>query len=81
MAEPDLWLKAADIYFDARQYAGEVSDARVLQLATEWDIDLCDPLMVRQLPNGRFMLVQGRHRLLAARMRSERVPCRYEPRA
>jgi hypothetical protein len=57
--------------------------ARLLvnRIARDWDWSLCQPLLVGRRPEGPLMVVDGQHRLAAARLRGDisDLPCVVVP--
>lgn len=47
------------------------------RIAREWDWGLCQPLVVASRPGGSYYVIDGQHRLEAARLRGdiEQLPC------
>lgn len=59
------------------QRTGSVSNDKVLRIASKWSWLACGALIVAERPDGRLFVVEGQHRLLAARKRSDitQLPC------
>lgn len=68
-----LWVD--DAY--QRDPTGPVSQGLIRQIATHWDWRLCQPLAVAERDGGTRWVVDGQHRLLAARLRGDiaELPC------
>lgn len=49
----------------------------IRRIAREWNWDLCQPLVVARRPGGALYVIDGQHRLQAARMRGDiaQLPC------
>lgn len=62
----DLPLDVIDV--DREMYQRPLQ-SHVRKIARDWNDDKCDPLMVNYRNNGRFYVIDGQHRLEAARMR------------
>lgn len=60
-----------------RSIDGGSSRTLVRRIAREWDWALCQPLVVAQRPDRRLFVVDGQHRLAAARLRRDirDLPC------
>lgn len=53
----------------------------VSRIARQWNWDLCQPLAVARRPSGALFVIDGQHRLAAARMRGDidDLPCVVTP--
>lgn len=60
-----------------RTIATGTSQTLIRRIAMFWDWGLCQPLTVARRADGRLMVVDGQHRLAAARMRNDihDLPC------
>lgn len=60
-----------------RSVEGEASQKLIRRIAQHWNWDLCQPLVVAARPDGSRMVIDGQHRLVAARMRGDiaQLPC------
>jgi hypothetical protein len=47
------------------------SQALIRQIARHWDWDLCLPLVVSRRADGSLYVIDGQHRLAAARIRGD----------
>jgi hypothetical protein len=76
LSSREIWVKplALALSVDPRQ---ELSRTLIRRIAMFWDWSLCQPLAVARRADGSFMVVDGQHRLEAARMRGdiEDLPC------
>lgn len=74
------YLRPEEISIDpAYQRSIEAPDSQTLirKIAQHWNWDLCQPLVVAARPTGDLMVIDGQHRLAAARMRGDitQMPC------
>ena len=53
------------------------SQSLIRKIAQHWNWDLCQPLVVAARPTGEMMVIDGQHRLAAARLRGDidQLPC------
>lgn len=60
-----------------RSLEAAASQALIRRIATHWDWGLCQPLFVARRADGGLFVVDGQHRLEAARLRSDiwQLPC------
>ncbi len=60
-----------------RSIEGEDSQRLIGSIAREWNWDLCLPLVVSRRPDGNLFVIDGQHRLEAARLRGDitHLPC------
>lgn len=60
-----------------RSIENSSSQAMIRAIAKGWNWDLCQPLFVARRDDGRMFVVDGQHRLAAARMRGDidQLPC------
>ena len=54
-----------------RSLDSEQSQQLVRAIAQHWNWDLCQPLVVARRPDGKLYVIDGQHRLAAARMRGD----------
>jgi len=68
-------LQIDDAYQRSLEASG--SQALVRRLAVHWDWGLCQPLFVARRDDGRLYVVDGQHRLAAAKLRGDiwQLPC------
>jgi len=74
------WVAPADLQVDGGYQRGmeePASQTLVRRIAQHWDWGLCLPLVVSRRPDGALMVIDGQHRLAAARMRGDvaHLPC------
>jgi len=68
------YLPPAMLQIDAsyqRSMDGEASKSLVRAIATAWNWDLCQPLVVARRDDGGLFVIDGQHRLAAARLRGD----------
>ena len=68
------YVLPAQLQIDAayqRSLEGEQSQTLVRGIAQYWNWDLCQPLVVARRPDGKLYVIDGQHRLAAARMRGD----------
>ena len=55
----------------------ESSQTLIRKIAQHWNWDLCQPLVVAGRPTGELMVIDGQHRLAAAKLRGDidQLPC------
>jgi len=60
-----------------RSIAGGDSQSLIRKIAQHWNWDLCQPLVVSRRDNGDMYVIDGQHRLEAARLRGDiaQLPC------
>ena len=60
-----------------RSLDAETSKTLIRKIAQYWNWDLCQPLVVARRPGGALFVIDGQHRLEAARMRRDiaQLPC------
>ena len=54
-----------------RSIEADDSQRLIRQIAQHWDWDLCQPLMVSRRRDGALFVIDGQHRLAAARLRAD----------
>lgn len=54
-----------------RSLGSEQSQQLVRGIAQHWNWDLCQPLVVARRPDGKLYVIDGQHRLAAARLRGD----------
>lgn len=54
-----------------RSLDGSPSQALIRRIAQHWNWDLCQPLVVARRDNGGLFVIDGQHRLAAARLRGD----------
>lgn len=74
------WRRIPELQIDASYQRGIETDrsrSLINRIAQAWDWNLCQPLAVAKRADGSFMVVDGQHRLAAARLRSDiyDLPC------
>lgn len=74
------YLRPSEIGIDPayqRSIDAPGSQALIRKIAQHWNWDLCQPLVVAARPTGALMVIDGQHRLAAARMRGDidQLPC------
>lgn len=74
------YLRPSEIEIDPtyqRSIENGGSQSLIRKIAQQWDWDLCQPLVVAARPSGQMMVIDGQHRLAAARMRGDidQLPC------
>ncbi|MGX7896873.1 DUF6551 family protein [Tsuneonella sp. HG222] len=74
------FMQPSELSVDAsyqRSTEGRASEALIRRIAQYWNWDLCLPLVVSRRPDGALMVIDGQHRLQAARLRSDisQLPC------
>lgn len=80
-APPSLeWIPLDQLNIDEgyqRSIENETSRRLIKRIAISWDWDLCQPLSVSRRTDGDLYVVDGQHRLSAARLRGDlpHLPC------
>lgn len=74
------WALASQLQVDAsyqRSLDNGPSAALVRKIAQHWNWDLCQPLVVSRRGDGAMYVIDGQHRLAAARLRGDitQLPC------
>ena len=74
------YLRPGEIAIDPayqRSIDGDSSQSLIRKIAQHWNWDLCQPLVVAARPSGALMVIDGQHRLAAARLRGDidQLPC------
>lgn len=74
------FMAPGELRIDASyQRSIEAGDSKTLirKIAQHWNWDLCQPLVVARRPDGGLFVIDGQHRLEAARMRRDiaQLPC------
>jgi hypothetical protein len=78
---PSLEFRRVDELLVDQSYQRSLETSRAQKLvnliARDWDWGLCQPLVVARRPDGAMMIVDGQHRLAAAKLRGDIVdlPC------
>jgi hypothetical protein len=79
---PDLpgaleYIDKAKLMVDSASYQRNYSDTRSLEMARAWSWVALGALIVARRPDGSLWVVDGQHRLMAARRRSDvsKLPC------
>ena len=68
------YVLPAQLEIDAkyqRSLDGDQSQMLVRGIAQHWNWDLCQPLVVARRPDGKLYVIDGQHRLAAARLRGD----------
>lgn len=74
------YLRPEEIDIDPsyqRSIEAPASQTLIRKIAQHWNWDLCQPLVVASRPSGALMVIDGQHRLAAARLRGDidQMPC------
>lgn len=74
------WCRLDQLHIDdayQRSIDTPGSQSMIRAIARKWNWDLCQPLFVAKRDDGRMYVVDGQHRLAAARMRGDidQLPC------
>lgn len=74
------WLQPSQLQVDPsyqRSIEASSSVRLISAIAKRWNWDLCQPLVVSRRPNGEMFVVDGQHRLEAAKARGDigQLPC------
>lgn len=73
------WIPPAELTMDVSYQRSTDNDASrrlIASIAQNFDWRLCTPLVVSRRPDGTFAVIDGQHRLLAARLRGmDDLPC------
>lgn len=74
------WALVSQLQVDAeyqRSVDNGPSQALIRKIATHWNWDLCQPLVVSRRADGSLFVIDGQHRWEAARMRGDinQLPC------
>lgn len=74
------WVALDELYVDEsyqRKIEARSSQELIRNIAKDWDWRLCQPLSVGRRPDDTLAVMDGQHRLTAAKMRSDipRLPC------
>ena len=73
------WIPPAELTIDdayQRTTENQASQALIRRIAANFDWRLCTPLIVSRRADGRFVVIDGQHRTLAAKLRGmDDLPC------
>jgi hypothetical protein len=74
------YLRPSEIDIDPayqRSIDAPASQTLIRKIAQHWNWDLCQPLVVAARPTGALMVIDGQHRLAAAKLRGDidQLPC------
>jgi hypothetical protein len=70
------WIPKGSLFVD-RSYQRDVASSKILSIAAEWNWESCGAISVMERQDGRYVVVDGQNRTLAAWKRSDitHLPC------